>query len=98
MTDAPTLGEAIRRLADITVQLTDITQQLRTDFVRKETHNIQLDLLRVEIKDVRDDVDGFKKKNDTDQAWRRTVSLALAGTFIAALVSIVTTVISMIAR
>lgn len=98
MTDAPTLGEAIRRLADITVQLTDITTQLRTDFVRKETHNIQLDLLRSEIEDVEGQVSDVKEKLKIDQAWRRTASLALAGTFIAALVSIVTTVISMIAR
>jgi len=98
MTDAPTLGEAIRRLADVTSQLTDITHQLRTDFVRKETHDVQLALIRSEVEDVETAVGKVEKKLEVDQAWRRTASLALAGTFIAALVSIVTTVISMIAR
>lgn len=98
MTDAPTLGEAIRRLADITFQLTDITQQLRTDYVRKETYDAHRAADKAALDNALGRVEKVEKKNETDQAWRRTLSLALAGTFIAALVSIVTTVISIVAR
>ncbi|HEY9408296.1 MAG TPA: hypothetical protein VIP77_01835 [Jiangellaceae bacterium] len=74
MTDAPTLGEAIRRLADITVQLTDITQQLRTDFVRKETYEARSAATRVELDNIAGDITELKK----DQAWRRSTSVAVA--------------------
>ena len=74
MTDAPTLGEAIRRLADITVQLTDITTQLRTDFVRKETYNAHRDATKAAFDNINDDITELKK----DQAWRRSTSVAVA--------------------
>ncbi|MFE6645653.1 hypothetical protein ACFVJS_03760 [Nocardioides sp. NPDC057772] len=78
MTDAPTLGELVRRLADITTQLTDITIQLRNDFVRKETYDAHREVTRVELDEIKGDIVDLKRKNETDQSWRRSTSVAVA--------------------
>lgn len=71
MPDEPTLGEVVRRLADITTQLAAISHQLRTDFVRKEVYEVQM-------AGVRKDVSDIETARSDDQKWRRTAGLAVA--------------------
>ena len=75
MPDEPTLGEVVRRLTDITAQLSAITTQLRTDFVRADVYMAHRDATKEDIQDVRDAVTDINKKREDDQKWRRTALL-----------------------
>lgn len=94
MPDEPTLGELVRRLAEIASQLSDITNQLRTDFVRKETYDAHRDATKAALDNVRGDITELKTDRSDDAKWRRTASLTLA---VAATGWLVTIVIALIA-
>lgn len=93
MTDEPTLGELVRRLADITTQLSGISQQLRTDFVRKETYDAHREADRAALAEVRADVAEMKTGRGDDQKWRRSMSLTIAVAGIGWLLTIVLAVL-----
>lgn len=88
MPDEPTLGEVVRRLSDITTQLSAITNQLRTDFVRADVYEAHQSATKDDIKDVRDAVVRIEAKREEDQKWRRTASLTVALAFVGWLVTI----------
>ncbi|MGH3478403.1 MAG: hypothetical protein ACRDQD_16385 [Nocardioidaceae bacterium] len=101
MPDEPTVGEVVRRLANIAGdfagirdEMRTIRDEMRTDFVRKETYNAHRDANKAAIDTVRDDVAGLKKERDDNAKWRRTASLTLA---VAAVGWLVTIVVALIA-
>lgn len=98
MPDEPTLGELIRRLADITAQLGGISNQLRTDFVRKETYEAHRDLTHAHLKEARDDITELKNQRATDQNWRRSMSLTTAIAGVGWLLTIVGLVLAVALR
>lgn len=98
MPDEPTLGELVRRLADITTQLSGISQQLRTDFVRKETYDAHREASRAELAEARSDIAEMKQARSEDTKWRRTASLSIALGSIGWLVTIVIAVVTIVLK
>lgn len=98
MPDEPTLGELIRRLADITAQLAGISNQLRTDFVRKETFDEIRRGDRAVIASIREDITDMKTERSDDQKWRRTASITVAVAAVGWLLTIIGLILAVALR
>ena len=98
MPDEPTLGELIRRLADITAQLAGISNQLRTDFVRKETFDEIRRGDRAVIASIREDIADMKTERSDDQKWRRTASITVAVAAVGWLLTIIGLILAVALR
>ena len=98
MPDEPTLGELVRRLADITTQLSAISTQLRTDFVRKETFDEIRKADRAAFEAIRGDIRDLETDRADDQKWRRTASVTVAVAAVGWLLTIIGLVLAVALR
>lgn len=96
--EPPTLGELVRQLETVARQLQDITLQLRTDFVRKETYELTERSRDREFRELRGDIEELKTARAGDQSWRRQMSLTLAIAVIGWLLTIALAVATLMAR
>lgn len=78
MPDEPTVGELVRRFAEIASRLDRITDRLESEFVRKETYSAHRDAHKAELKEARDDIEEIKKERSDNAKWRRTAGITLA--------------------
>lgn len=96
--DGPTLGELVRQLQSITTQLTDITTQLRTDFVRKDTYAEIKKAQDKEFRELNKDVQAMWDARRQDQSWKRQASMGVAIAVIGWLITIALFVITLATR
>lgn len=78
MPDEPTVGELVRRFAEIASRLDRITDRLESEFVRKEVYEAHLTAMKAEVTEARKDIEEIKGQRSDDQKWRRTAGLAVA--------------------
>ncbi len=90
----PTLGEVTRRLEDVSKRLDDVSHRVEngvTVYVLKQVHDVQMDAHRQRIEDL-------EKARESDGAFRRQVSLALALLMLSSMVSIALWVATQVSR
>lgn len=61
MTEPPSSAEVLRRLDEITRQLADLVQQLRSDYVRKDVYAAESSALRGRVRDLEAEQDAREK-------------------------------------
>lgn len=83
MTTEPTTAEVVRRLDEISNRLLDLTNQLRTDYLRADLYKAQRESDREDVKDLRTRLD---KAEAQAAANRRLILTSLVAPIITALI------------
>jgi len=83
VTTEPTTAEVVRRLDEISNRLLDLTNQLRTDYLRADLYKAQRESDREDVKDLRTRLD---KAEAQAAANRRLILTSLVAPIITALI------------
>lgn len=98
MPDEPTVGELVRRFADIASRLDRITDRLESEFVRKETYDAHRDATKAQITEARKDIADIETARSEDAKWRRTAAITLAVAAVGWLLTIVGLIVAVVQK
>ena len=98
MPDEPTVGELVRRFAEIASRLDRITDRLESEFVRKETYGAHRDATKAEVAEARKDIEEIKSQRSDDAKWRRTAAITLAVAAVGWLLTIIGLILAVALR
>jgi len=103
--DEPTMGEVIRRLDAIALQLTEVVREIKDDraenaktFVRQDVYMAQRQSDAAVVADLHGEVRAVKAARDKDVETQRTRNLTLAVLAITTIVSIALGIANILAR
>lgn len=105
--EPPTLGEVLRRLDQVSVQVSEqfasLAREIKEDraaasstYVRQDVFMSERRVLESNIKDIHSDVTTIKEDRKSDIGWRRQFSLWLAGLAVMSILSLVGLVIQLV--
>lgn len=96
-TDPPTLGEALRRLDQVTLQLQQVAALVAAQTDRNDAKYATKESVALMLAPVVGDVEDLKKENGDQAGFRRQVTIALLGIGGTAVVSIVVALTGLLA-
>lgn len=101
--EPPTLGEVLRRLEQIAMQLANIANEMKHDradnaktYLRQDLYLAQRQADAAVVADLNGDIQGLKGDRVKDQQQRRQMNMWLAGLSVTVLLGIASIVVSII--